>query len=124
MIPNTASHISNELCIPLTNASDGIPAITDAPNIPPRIATRSPKMTSSGNINTPANTLGVIKNEIGSNANASSASICSVTRIVPSSAVMVAPTFPANTSAVNNGVNSNKTDLVTSAPTTERGIQS
>ena len=86
--------------------------------------TRGLVTTSTGNIVVPASTRGVIRKEIESKARVSSASICSVTLMEPISAVIVAPTFPASTSADKSGTSSSKTDLITSCPTTERGIQS
>jgi len=46
---------------------------------------------------------GATRNATGSIAKALSASICSVTAIVPSSAVLFAPTLPLIMSAVSNG---------------------
>jgi len=51
---------------------------------------------------------------MGLAASVSSASICSVTRIVPSSAVIDAPTLPAMTSAVRTGPSSRVMESATS----------
>jgi len=53
-----------------------------------------------------ASSRGTIRNATGSYDSVSSASICSVTRIVPISAVIRAPTRPASTSAVRSGASS------------------
>ena len=120
--PNSASRVRKDDFMPARNAPAGMCATITAPNRPPSTARRSPNTTSTGNMTTPASMRGVMRNETESKPIASSASTCSVTRIDPISAVMVAPTFPASTSAVRSGVSSSRTDLMTSPPTTDLGI--
>jgi hypothetical protein len=55
---------------------------------------------------------------MGSRPSASKASICSETFMVPSSAVMRAPTRPTRTMAVRTGPSSRTTDAVTTEPRT------
>ena len=83
--------------------------------MPTAIAT----IVSSGTIVTPAMKRGTMRYATGSYASVSSASICSVTRIVPISAVIFAPTRPASTSAVSSGPSSSTMLCRVIHPTTE-----
>ncbi len=79
--------------------------------------TTSPMTTSSGIIRIEANTRGTKRYCTGSVASASSASICSVTRIEPISAAMLLPTRPVTMSAESTGESSRIRDSVTTLPT-------
>src|SRR4051812_25705167 len=68
-----------------------------------------------GNIIVVAPILVLTKNLKGFTAETSMASICSVTRIEPSSAPIPEPTFPAQINAVTRGAN----DLITAMATKE-----
>ena len=80
------------------------------------MAKKSAKMTNVGSMKRPATKRGMARNRTGSMARVSRASICSVTRIVPSSAAMDEPTRPATTRAVSAGPSSMKTALLTPVP--------
>ena len=66
---------------------------------------------------TSARNLGTTRYLIGLRAMVSSASICSVTFMLPSSAVIAAPTLPAITRAVSTGPNSLHMETLTKAAT-------
>ena len=68
-----------------------------------------------------AKNLGIAKYLTGLIAIVSSASICSVTFIVPSSAAIEAPTLPAITIPVRTGPSSVIIALLVAAPRNERG---
>ena len=79
-------------------------------------------MIITGNIIAQATILGITKKETGSKDKVSRASICSLTRIVPNSAAIVAPTLPVIPNPVIIGPNSNKTASPTIPPTYQVGI--
>ena len=56
-------------------------------------------------------------------ASAVSASICSVTRMVPSSAAMALPTRPVTISAVRTGASSRVRDRATTLPDEALGVE-
>ena len=66
---------------------------------------------------TEAVTRGTTRYWTGSVPSAVNASICSVTRIVPSSAAMALPTRPVTMSAVRTGASSRVSDSATTLPT-------
>ena len=70
-----------------------------------------------------ANILGNTKKPKGSNDTDSKASICSETRMLPNSAVIVAPIFPVITSAIIIGDNSINIELPTMLPTISVGTE-
>ncbi len=70
----------------------------------------------------PAMIRGTTRYATGSYASVSRASICSVTRMVPISAVICAPTRPARTSPVSSGPSSRITICRAINPTTESWI--
>ena len=70
----------------------------------------------TGSITSVAASLGTTSFFTGSEAIARSASICSVTFIVPSSAVMPAPMRPPTMSATSTGASSRTSDFDTTVP--------
>ena len=64
-----------------------------------------------------ATTRGTTRYWTGSVPSAVNASICSVTRMVPSSAAMALPTRPVTISAVRTGASSRVRDRATTLPT-------
>ncbi len=87
----------------------------------PKTAIVSAKITNKGSIIIDAKKRGIAKYLIGLIAIVSSASICSVTFIVPSSAAIDAPTLPAITIPVNTGPNSVMIALLVEAPKNDIG---
>ena len=75
-------------------------------NHPAKIAMKSEKMQRIGTMSVAATTLGSSTCETLERPRLSSASICSVTRIVPSSAAKRAPMRPARINAVSTGPSS------------------
>ena len=71
---------------------------------------------SSGNISVVAMTFGTTSLRTGFVASARSASICSVTFIVPISAVIPAPTRPPTMSDINTGPSSRTSESETTLP--------
>ena len=71
----------------------------------------------AGSMITAAINLGTIRYFTGLVARVSMASICSVTRIVPSSAAMAAPALPATISPVRTGPSSRVIESATTVPT-------
>ncbi len=84
--------------------------------MPPRIPSRSPSTVSAGSITRVAASLGATSFLTGSAAIERSASICSVTFMVPSSAVMPEPMRPPTISAVSTGPSSRTRDFETTVP--------
>src|SRR5687767_830727 len=84
---------------------------------PAAIPTNIAIPTMTGNMMVPATTRGTTRYACGSYDSVSSASICSVTRIVPSSAAMLAPTRPASARPVSTGASSIVMVFSTSVPT-------
>ena len=74
-------------------------------------------MTSIGSIAIAARTRGTIRYCTGSVPSEVKASICSVTRIVPSSAAMALPTRPVTMRAVSTGESSRVKESATTLPT-------
>ena len=74
-------------------------------------------MTSSGSMTMPEITRGTKRYWTGSVASALSASICSVTRIVPISAAIDEPTRPVTISPTNTGESSRSMARATALPT-------
>ena len=71
---------------------------------------------SSGNISVVASTFGTTSLRTGLVASARRASICSVTFIVPISAVMPAPTRPPTISDISTGASSRTSESETTLP--------
>src|SRR3990172_2123517 len=84
---------------------------------PPRTPTRSAKTTSTGRTRVEATTRGTTRYLTGFVARVTSASICSVTFIVPSSAAIDAPTRPETMSPANTGPSSRVIESATTVPT-------
>src|SRR4029079_6415183 len=78
--------------------------------------------TRAGVVSTPARMRGAASTATGSRPSECRASICSDTSMVPSSAVMRAPTRPMSTTAVSTGPSSRITLEVTPLPSTQRGM--
>ena len=78
-------------------------------------------MVSMGSMIMPATRRGAMRKRNGLRSRTFMASNCSVTAMVPSSAVMAAPTRPATTRAVSTGPTSSMTDLPTAVPTYRNG---
>ena len=83
---------------------------------PPRIPTKLETIVSTGNMIVVASTFGTTSFLIGLVASARSASICSVTFIVPISAVMPAPTLPPTMRDIITGASSRTSDSDTTLP--------
>ncbi len=81
--------------------------------------TASARIVSTGSMTNAAISRGTTRYATGSYARVSRASICSVTRIVPISAVMRAPTRPVSTRPVSSGPSSRMIDCREIRPTTE-----
>ncbi len=84
--------------------------------MPPKIATASVMIVSTGSMISAASSLGVTSFLIGSVPITLSASICSVTFIEPSWAAIPAPTRPATIRAVSTGPSSRTALAPTSRP--------
>ena len=80
---------------------------------PPKIPMASAQSVRSGRATIIARNRGTTRKRTGSAASVRSASICSVTCIVPSSAAMDEPTRPATMSAVMTGPISRTTERAT-----------
>src|SRR5512146_1471567 len=78
---------------------------------------RSAKTTRTGRTNVEATTRGTTRYFAGFVASVTSASICSVTFMVPSSAAMAAPTRPETMSPANTGPSSRVMERATTDPT-------
>lgn len=76
----------------------------------------SPRMVSAGIMTRAATSFGTTSFFTGSAPIERKASICSVTFIVPSSAVMPAPIRPPTMSATSTGPSSRTSDLETTVP--------
>ena len=83
----------------------------------PHISLAGEKTVKIGSMIAQARKRGTTRYLTGLVAITSSASICSVTFMVPSSAVIEAPIRPANTNAVTIGPSSLMTDTLTNRPT-------
>ncbi len=89
---------------------------------PDRTPVATARAVTTGNIRVAAMTRGVTRYPWGLMVSTSSASTCSVTRMVPSSAATLAPTRPASAMPVSTGPSSSITALVTRVPTKYRGM--
>lgn len=90
---------------------------------PPRMAKKILKIISNGFTIMEATTLGNIIYEAGLIPITSKASICSVTRILPTSAVMREPRLPTSSKLIMVGQSSMTMDVLDTKPTVHAGIQ-
>ncbi len=124
--PNTTplaiEYMRSQLCqksrAPYRNDSCPRPIVNLAATIPAPTPTRSARPTSSGIARVHAIRRGAAITATGSRPSEYRASICSETFMVPSSAVIRAPTRPITTKAVITGPSSSTTLEVTTLPST------
>ncbi len=79
-------------------------------------------MVRSGIISVIATTRGTTRYWIGETAMVESASICSVTFMVPSSVAIAEPARPVTISAVKTGASSRQSEITTVAPTSDSAL--
>ncbi len=89
------------------------PSFAVAIRNPPATPSTSATSTSSGKASSPASRRGATRYFIGSVPSVRSASIWSVTRMVPSSAAIAAPMRPATISPASTGASSRTTEMST-----------
>ncbi len=122
IIPHHTNHSLNEYCNPYVKSSGlmiwAIYAVAYAPVIPAKIL----NTTNAGIMVTNAVIFGIIRKRAGFTPIISRASICWVTRIVPSSDAMFEPALPASIRHIIEDENSSNIISRVVNPVTKRGI--